>query len=217
MSLPLLFSTAFIVGFSGAMMPGPVTAITFDHALRRGISAAPLIAIGHGLLEIVVVFLLVLGLGSAMARAEVAAAIGIAGGLVLGRMGWGMVGSARRGEISLQQDGETSRQAGAGPVAAGMLSTLSNPYWFLWWATVGAGYVTLSQQHGTPGVLAFFFGHILADLSWFLVLAALMVTGKRLISDTVYRRVVMVLGSFLIVFAAYFVWVGFGWVLELGS
>ncbi len=213
MSLPLLFSTAFVVGFSGAMMPGPVTAVTFDHALKRGISAAPLITLGHGLLEVAVVVLLVLGLGGAMARPEIAAGIGVAGGLVLALMGWGMIGSARRGEISLQQDPESGERSAVGPLGAAMISTLSNPYWFLWWATVGAGYVRISQQHGATGVLTFFMGHILADLSWFAVLAAVMVTGKRLISDRVYRRVVAGLGAFLMVFALYFLWTGVSWML----
>ncbi len=212
MSLPLLFSTAFVVGLSGAMMPGPVTAVTIDHALKRGVGAAPLIAFGHGITEVVIVVLLVVGLGRMLEFPAVAGVIGIGGGAVLAWMGWGVIRSARSGEVSLsaeQQDG--GGHGGVGPVGAGVLSTLANPYWFLWWVTVGAGYVALAQQHGLRGVLLFFGGHILSDLSWLLVLAAAMVGGKRWISDRIYAAVVAILGGFLIVLAGYFFWTGLDW------
>ncbi len=211
MNLGLLFSTAFIVGLSGVMMPGPVTAVTVEQALKRGVIAAPLITLGHGLLEVVVVLLLVFGLGRFMAAPNVAGIIGIAGGVVLAWMGGGMIKNVRSGTVSLNGTGGGGK-SGVGPVSAGILSTLSNPYWFVWWATVGAGYVALSQQHGLPGLVLFFGGHILADLSWLLVIAVLLVSGKRFINDRIYGGIVTVLGGFLVALAAYFLWMGVTWI-----
>ncbi|NLC10857.1 MAG: lysine transporter LysE, partial [Firmicutes bacterium] len=54
MDLLLLFSTAFLVGLSGALMPGPVTAVVAEHTLKKGIVAAPLVVMGHGLMELLV-------------------------------------------------------------------------------------------------------------------------------------------------------------------
>ena len=213
MELTVLFSTAFIVGLSGALMPGPVTAVTAEHTLKKGVIAAPLVTLGHGIMEALVIALLVVGLGRVMAEPGVTGAIGIIGGLVLAWMGWGMIKSARSGSLSLENTGHNGRNS-FGPVSAGILSTLANPYWVLWWATVGAGYVALSQQHGLPGVILFFGGHILADLSWLLVIAGILVTGKKFISDRVYAGVVFVLGTFLVVLAVYFFRVGLIW---LGS
>ena len=214
MDLLLLFFTAFIVGLSGALMPGPVTAVTIEHTLRKGVIAAPLVALGHGLMEALVVVLLVFGLGRFMADQGVAGVIGIAGGTVLAWMGWGMIKSARGGSLTLNGTNGSGKTT-VKPVSAGILSTLANPYWFLWWATVGAGYVAISQQHGLPGVLLFFGGHILADLSWLLVIAVLLVTGKKFISDRIYAGVVKVLGAFLVVLAGYFFWVGVTWAGQL--
>ncbi len=210
----LLFSTAFIIGLSGALMPGPVTAVTAEHTIKRGVIAAPLVTLGHGVIEIMVVALLVFGLGRFMAEPGVAGVIGIIGGAVLIWLGWGMISSARSGALSLDQVGNGGKST-VGPFSAGILTTLANPYWFLWWATVGAGYVALSQQHGLLGVLLFFSGHILADLSWLLVIAVLLVTGKKFISDRIYSGVVTVLGAFLMVMAAYFFWMGVAWVARL--
>ncbi len=215
MDLAILFSTAFIVGLSGALMPGPVTAVTAEHTLKKGVIAAPLVTLGHGLIEIMVVVLLIFGLGRFMAAPEVAGVIGIIGGAVLIWMGWGMIKSARGGSLSLRQVGSGGGNT-VGPVSAGVLTTLANPYWFLWWATVGAGYVALSQQHGSLGVLLFFGGHILADLAWLLVIAVFLVTGKKFISDRIYSGVVTVLGAFLMVMAVYFFWMGVTWIGRLG-
>lgn len=214
MDLTILFSTAFIVGLSGALMPGPVTAVTAEHTLKRGVIAAPMVTLGHGLMEALIVALLVFGLGRFMEASGVAGIIGIAGGVVLTWMGWRMIKSARGGSLSLNRAGGDEKTT-VGPVSAGMLSTLANPYWFLWWATVGASYVALSQQHGLPGVLLFFGGHILADLSWLLVIAVLLVTGKKFISDRFYTGVVTALGVFLIILAAYFFWMGVTWITRL--
>ena len=53
-SLWFLFWSAFLVGFSGAMMPGPVLTATISEVMKRGFKAGPLIVLGHALLEIVV-------------------------------------------------------------------------------------------------------------------------------------------------------------------
>ena len=210
MELPLLFSTAFVVGLSGALMPGPVTAVTAEHSLKKGIIAAPMVTLGHGVMEALVIVLLVFGLGRFMAQPAVTGVIGLLGGLVLAWMGWGMIKSARGGSLSIENTGNGPKGT-VGPVSAGILSTLANPYWFLWWATVGASYVTLSQRYGLPGVMVFFGGHILADFLWLLVIAGILVTGKKFISNRIYTDIVFVLGLFLVVLAAYFFWVGVSW------
>lgn len=215
MDLALLFSTAFIVGLSGALMPGPVTAITVEQTIKRGLIAAPLVTLGHGIMEALIVALLVFGLGRFMTTPAVTGIIGIAGGALLAWMGLNMIKSARSGYLTLNRP-RGSDKAASGPVLAGVLSTLANPYWFLWWATVGASYVALSQRHGMPGVLLFYSGHILADLLWLLVIAVILVTGKKFISDRIYTGVVIILGIFLIILAAYFFWVGINWISEMG-
>ncbi len=210
MDLTVLFFTAFLVGLSGAVMPGPVTAVAAEHTLKKGIIAAPLITFGHGLIEVLVIILLVFGLGRFMAEPGVAGIIGVAGGIVLAWMGLNMIKSARGGALTLNRTNAHEKTT-VGPVMAGMLSSLANPYLVIWWATVGAGYVALSQEHGLPGLLLFYGGHILADFSWLLFIGALLVTGKRFISDRIYSGIVAVLGVFIVGLAAYFFWMGLSW------
>ncbi|MGI6615237.1 MAG: LysE family transporter [Dethiobacteria bacterium] len=207
LELGLIFTTALFIGLSGAMMPGPLTAVTLEHTFRRGYAAAPLVTLGHGLLEIAVVILLLVGLGDYLTLPYVAGSIGLAGGVVLAWMGCGMIRSAAGGDLTLESSPERE-QSGRSPLGDGMIATASNPYWFLWWATIGAGYVALSSERGLPGVLSFFGGHILADFLWFSLLAVVVVSGRKRFTDRVYRWIIIGLGLFLVAFSFYFFWSG---------
>ncbi len=207
LELTLIFTTALLVGFSGALMPGPLTAVTVEHTLRRGYLAAPLVSLGHALPEVITVILLVVGLGDYLALPNVAGVIGVAGGMVLAWMAYGMIRSATMKDFSLGIANGRFKSRNS-PFGDGIIATITNPYCYLWWGTIGAGYVTLSQNHGIPGVIFFFCGHILSDFIWLSLIAGALVSGKRLITDRVYKAIVISLGLFLCGFSLYFFWSG---------
>jgi len=201
-----LFTTSFVVGFSGALMPGPVATVTIAESARQGFRVGPLITLGHALTEVVMVAALALGLSVVLQQPLIAGVIGLGGGLVLLWMGWGLVSSAWRGAISLRLAASGSGPVGRlGLVPAGIVTSLVNPYWFLWWATVGASYVVFGLQFGWLGVAAVFVGHILADFSWNCLLSLAVASGRRFLSDRLYRGLLAVCGLFLIVLSVAFV------------
>jgi len=75
----------------------------------------------------------------------------------------------------------------------------------LWWATIGANFVALARQGGALGLVSFFSGHILADFLWYTLVAFLVFTGKGLLTDKLYRGLIVVLGFFLVGLALYFI------------
>lgn len=200
----LIFSAAFLVGLSGAMAPGPVTVLLTRLTLKKGFICAPLIALGHGLLELIMLLLLVFGLGNLL-TGRLAGFIGILGGGVLLWMGQKMIRNPLQGP---EEDGEKEAR-NLSPVHAGIMATVFNPYWFLWWGTVGAGFVSLSMEHGFLGVFSFFSGHLLSDLLWLSFLAFVLLTGKRWITDGIYQGIFRFLGSLLLLLGVYFIWSGF--------
>lgn len=211
LQLLLLAGSWWIIGFSGAMMPGPVTTLIVTETARRGFIAGPLITIGHALLELVMVVALFFGLGDLLKQNAVAGAIGLLGGLFLLWMGWGIVRRAWQGQVSLNVAQTTpSRGASDSPVIAGVLATITNPYWLLWWATVGAAYLISFRAFGLAGIVAFYIGHTLADWVWNNVVAFIVATGRRAMSDRVYRGILIVCGAFLIGLSFYFVSSGIG-------
>jgi threonine/homoserine/homoserine lactone efflux protein len=189
----------WVVGFSGAMMPGPVTTLIITESARRGFIAGPLITIGHVLLEMVMVVALVFGLGDLLKQNMVAGVVGLLGGLFLLWMGWGIVSGAWTGKISLdlsQTRASTSRLGN--PVIAGVLTSVSNPYWLLWWAIVGATALSHFSAFGLGGIVAFYIGHTLADWVWNNLVAFVVASGRRLMTDRMYRGILVVCGAFLI-------------------
>jgi len=201
-----IFTTSFILGLSGAMMPGPLLAVAVRESARLGFRAGPLIVLGHAVLELLLVFLLVMGLASLLGMPEVRITIGIVGGVFLLYLGWGMTRDALRGNITLDLDGRGAAGGGMHPVLAGALISLSNPYWSMWWATVGLWYIRQAQSGGVPAVTAFYSGHILADLAWYSLVAAAVAGGRRFITQRLYNGVLVVCGLFVLGMGVYFVW-----------
>jgi threonine/homoserine/homoserine lactone efflux protein len=218
--------TSFLVGLSGAMMPGPVLTITIGetarrlksgeggtrsapgasvttgrHAQIRGALVGPLIVSGHAILEVLLVVGVVLGLGKLLVLGPVKGAIGLVGGAVLVWMGVGMLRSVKALTLSGARAGGSGSQH---PILAGILTSLSNPYWTIWWATIGLGYIAVSMQLGFLGLLSFYIGHILSDLAWYSSISLTLAMGHRLLTDRVYRGLVAVCACFLLGFGFYF-------------
>ena len=90
-------------------------------------------------------------------------------------------------------------------VVFGALVTLSNPYWSLWWATIGLGYMVWATGLGSAGVTSFYVGHILADFAWYGLVAFALVTGRRLMPPLAYRILIVGCGLFLLGMGGWFV------------
>jgi threonine/homoserine/homoserine lactone efflux protein len=196
-----IFVTSFIVALSGALMPGPMLTVTISQSAARGWLVGPLVVLGHGILELSLVVAIVYGVGQFLARGAVIGTIGIVGGIVLLWMGWSMVRDARK--VSLVIEGRKGT-ASLHPVWAGILSSLSNPYWTVWWATIGLSYIAFSMKYGTVGVSLFYTGHILADLVWYAFVSFLIHFGKRWASDRAFQTVIAACGVLLLFFGVYF-------------
>lgn len=195
---------AFGIGFSGALMPGPLLAFTVNASVRRGAAAGPLAVLGHALLEAPLVVLLALGVGQALRAGPAMAAIAFVGGAVLLWMGADMLRRAPRQRLQAT----VADRPGLSPVVGGVVVSLSNPYWTIWWVTVGATYVLLSVTHGVAGVLAFYLGHILSDLVWYSLVSIAVARGRRVMTDRAYQVLVGVCGLLLLGFGGWFVWSG---------
>ncbi len=199
-----IFFSSFIIAFSGAMMPGPLLTATVSESSKRGFRAGPMLIAGHGILEMGLVVLLVLGVAPFLQREGVFAVIAIAGGAILLWMAFGMFRTLPTLSlpISAEIQGDNSL------IMSGILMSLANPYWIIWWATIGFGYILHSMKFAIWGILFFFTGHILADLLWYSAVAAAVGKGRHLFTDGIYRGIVGACAAILVVFACYFFYAG---------
>ncbi|MBI4498271.1 MAG: LysE family transporter [Chloroflexi bacterium] len=204
-----IFSTSLLVGFSGALTPGPLLVVDITEAARTGFWAGPWVATGHALMELLAVLLLVVGLNRAVQQGAVAGTIGVLGGLVLVWMGISTVVEAPSLSLRAALEGGAG-SSGLGPLLGGALASIANPYWLIWWATVGAGYTVRALHHGIAGVGAFYVGHVLSDYSWYTFVAIVVATGRTLLPDLAYQGILVACGLFLLGLGAYFVVSGVG-------
>jgi len=210
-------ASAFAIGLTGALSPGPLTTLAITEGARRGRWSGSWLSAGHGLVEGTLVVAIGLGLGSILKQPIVGSIIGIGGGLFLLWMGWGLVGGAWRGQLSLQTvtAAEAPFITRMGLVPAGAALSVSNPYWSLWWASVGAGMILTALQWGTLGLVVFYAVHWLTDFFWLSTMSFLTASGRGLMNDRVYRIVLVACGLFLMAFSAYFVVSGLGFINQI--
>ncbi|EGW40803.1 lysE type translocator family protein [Desulfosporosinus sp. OT] len=211
MGLWVIFMTSLVMGFSGAIMPGPLLTVTINESLRRGARIGPQIASGHALLELALVIAIFFGLGTYITLPSVKGTIGIVGGLFLFWMAYGILKESFHA-VALDLSGKITEK-GLSPWVAGITVTASNPYWFLWWATAGAGALMVAAGQGILGAISFYIGHVLSDYIWFMFVAFTVARGKRLFTPIVYRVVLGVCGLFLVGLASYFVYSGTSFLL----
>ena len=201
MSLLMIGFSSFLVALSGALVPGPLFSVTVAESARRGAVAGPLIIIGHGILELSLVILIIFGIAPFLGAPLTRTIISMIGGLVLVYMGYRLVRDARNMRLSAAGEG-TMR--GIHPVFSGIIGSILNPYWLIWWVTIGMGYLVSSLKFGMLGVAVFFIGHITADLGWYSFISFAIAKGRRVIGDKGYKVLLYSCGTFLILFGIWF-------------
>jgi threonine/homoserine/homoserine lactone efflux protein len=198
--MPLLafLAGAAVISLSGVMAPGPVTAVTIGKGGQSPHSGA-LIAVGHGIVEIPLMILLALGIGRFLADPTVKLVFGVLGGLVLLYMAVGLLRDAGRPAVA------ATSFAGS-PLAAGILLSLGNPYFFLWWATVGVALILQSWAFGLAGFVALCITHWLCDFTWDYFLSAMSFAGGKFFGKWFQRAVFAVCGAALLAFGGWFLY-----------
>lgn len=210
MNLGAILLSSFLIGLSGAMMPGGLLLVNINETIKRGLPGGLLAISGHALIELLAVAGLALGLGTILGRPGVVGTIAIAGGALLAWMAVDTAKTGREAELAVTTaEPDTSVTTSRfGPLAAGILATISNPYWALWWTSIGATYVAMAMEQGSSALGAFYVGHIASDYAWYFLVSLALVTGKKLISQKVYRGLLLTGSVFLAVLAIYFVFSG---------
>ena len=186
-----------IVSLSGVMAPGPITAASVGSGTRSP-HAGALVAAGHGIVEFPLMLFIFLGLGYVLDSLYVKMAIFLLGGFFLLFMGGGMLRSMKRDFYISGRNIEV-------PLLAGILLSLGNAYFLVWWATVGATLISKAIAFGLIGFLVFAVVHWLCDFVWYYFLSAISYKGGNLLGVKFQRAVFGICGVFLLVFGIIFI------------
>ena len=205
-----IFFGSLIVAFSGALMPGPMLTLVIASVAQKGFWTSVFIVIGHSILELLIVISFYLGVLKYLDNPLVIKIISIVGGAFLIYMAVSIIVSIARKKIKLDLDAKSiAKNLGTKNTfiitGKGILISLANPYWYVWWLTIGATFMIKSVQHSFGGVAFFYTGHILADFIWYLFVGFLVSTGRRFFNQKIYIGVLIVCSLFLLYLGVRFI------------
>jgi threonine/homoserine/homoserine lactone efflux protein len=157
-SLGLFLLSAAGISLSGVMLPGPLTAATIAKGYREQ-NAGTFIALGHAVIELPLMALIYFGFAQFFASPQVKMVVGVAGGLMLVFMGLMVVRGMRK---NLAEAADLPYNS----FVTGIVLTGANPYFFLWWATIGIALIITAAGFGIWGLVIFAVVHWSCDLVW---------------------------------------------------
>lgn len=201
--IALFALTSFGVGLSGALVPGPMFTVTVSDSVKKGFIAGPRVVLGHIMAEILMMIVILAGLGQILGSQTAAFIIGIFGGIVLIFMGYNTSRSNTTLSNIKTEENEIQKY---GSFLKGVITSISNPYFFIWWGTIGLAFMFKGLAlAGIIGLLAFSIGHWLADLSWFSIISFASSRGSKFMNDKTYKTVMVICGAFLVLLGIYFI------------
>jgi threonine/homoserine/homoserine lactone efflux protein len=158
-SFGLFLLSAIGISLSGVMAPGPLTAATITKGYNDKYAGA-FIALGHALVELPLMALIYFGFASFLASPEIKRVVGLAGGALLIFMGLMLFRTMSK------TIGEAAADLPYNSLTTGIMLTGANPYFFLWWATIGIALIYGAAEFGIYGLIIFAIVHCACDLFW---------------------------------------------------
>ena len=191
--------TVIIISSSGVMSPGPLFAANITYGLRQGAKAGLKMAYGHTVIEFPLILLLGLGVISLDRFPEFRAIISIVGAVAL------FVFAALQIKSIFKEKIQVEVKSKHGPFLAGMLFTGLNPFFIIWWFTIGLKLITDSIEIWSFAGLAIMFGfHIWMDYVWLMSVALVSKKGSGLLSNRNYKTFMLVISGLLVYFGITF-------------
>jgi threonine/homoserine/homoserine lactone efflux protein len=193
-----MLALGFLIGLTGALAPGPTLIATINASLKGGWSMGPRVTLGHMAVELLMVILIVAGV-SVIFGAYTWFIAGL-GGLALVIFGILTIREARTATIDIPVE----QAKAVRPFLAGAITSISNPYFWIWWITVGSALLIGAYKGGWVLAVAFIAGHWAADMGWFTLISVSIHRGRFILGERQYRWIVGLCGLFLVLFGIYY-------------
>jgi threonine/homoserine/homoserine lactone efflux protein len=188
----------FVIGLTGALAPGPTLVATINASINGDWMTGLKVSLGHAIVELFIVILILFGLATiALPYTPVIAAVGGIALIVFGAL---TIMGSRQATMSTSPNQPVSN-----PYMAGLVTSAANPYFWIWWLSVGSAMVIAGLEGGLVLAGAFMIGHWTADTVWYTLVSSGVSHGRTFLSDAAYRKIMIFCGIFLILFGIYYV------------
>jgi len=196
----VVFATSVIlISASGVMSPGPLFAANLFYGLQQNAKSGIKMACGHTVVELPLVVLLGLGVFSLEVFPQFRTIISILGAFTL--FGFAVIQIRN----SFKADLPIKFQSKQGAFYSGILLSALNPFFLIWWVTIGFKLISDALQIWSfVGIFIMFGFHIWMDYLWMGSIAFLSSKSSHFISSKIFRLVLLTLSGFLIYFGITF-------------
>ncbi len=188
-----------VISASGVLSPGPLFTANIFSGLKGGAKAGLKMAYGHTLVELPLVILLGLGAFSLEAIPEFRTYIGIIGALGL------FVFAGIQLKQIFKNSLEPINGPKHGPFLAGILLSALNPFFIVWWLTIGFKLISDALIYWSFwGILIMFLLHIWMDYVWLSSTALVSSRISKILSNRNFKVLVVGLSVVLVYFGITF-------------
>jgi threonine/homoserine/homoserine lactone efflux protein len=202
---------AFFVALTGAMSPGPLLTYTIYKSIQaksRAFLVGIFVCIGHAILEFFLIIVLLLGMGPFLSNRSIVILIGFGGGALLIYFGISLLRDLKEIKVDINEISrldEKNANLSNHPILGGIFISMSNPYWWLWWAVIGMNFMTQFSVSlsNLPGFWGFFIGHELGDFAWYGSVTFGIGITHKFITESVYKAIIICCSIFMIGFGSY--------------
>ena len=207
---PIEFSLQVIlVSTSGVLSPGPLFFINILYGSKYGSFVGLKIASGHAIVEFPLIIALSYGLYSFSYTLHLSdvifKVIGLIGGIFLLLFSILQIISILKNKSTSSQVISNSKFNIQNPILVGFIFTIFNPFFLVWWLTVGSKLISDSVINFgiLEGISIIFFSHIWMDYFWLWFTSFMVNKGKSIIKEKVYRIFVFTISVILGIYGFY--------------
>jgi threonine/homoserine/homoserine lactone efflux protein len=188
---------------SGVLTPGPLFFANLAYATHHDKWSGIKIAYGHTAVELPLIIILAAGLFTFDTAKKYASVVGLIGGIAILAFAGLQIASI----IKEKRRHDTSSIAGnKGPFIVGIALSALNPFFILWWFTIGSKLIVDSAAFGlATGVAILFALHIWMDYAWLVSTAYLASKGAFVLKSKYYPTLLLGLTVVLIYYGLSFV------------
>ena len=181
------------ISASGVMSPGPLFTANIVYGLKEGKIAGLKIAMGHTVVEFPLIVFLGLGTISLETFPEYRILITVIGAIGL------FVFAGLQIKSIFGKDFRNKTNSNKNSFLAGIFLSALNPFFIIWWLTIGIVLITESiALWGFSGILILFIFHIWMDYVWLFAVAGFASKAKNVLSNNNYKILIVGLSIILV-------------------
>ncbi|MFC1897560.1 LysE family transporter [Chloroflexota bacterium] len=189
--------TVVVTSLSGVMAPGPMFTMTLAKSYKSPWAGAQ-VSLGHVVIEVPLILLIYFGVAQFFQNIVVQLVLSVLGGGMIIWMGISLFRA--RKEVA-----RGGKDASYSAFVAGIFMSGLNPFFLVWWVTVGSLLLMTFLEFSPQGLILFIVVHWLCDLVWLSLVSFTVYKTHSFLDQRLQEWIFIVLSVVLLYFGGQFI------------